>query len=383
MKNLPWKNFLAITISIAVVGLGLGTILPLTALTLHQMGYGTQIIGLMTSMSAIGILAILPLIKHLERKYGNAKSMMLAILLASLSISLTPFCTSLFLWATTRFFFGMAIGILFTLGEAWLNKIAPDSTRGRAFAIYATTFTLFQLVGPLLVPLIAPYTNWNFIFCASLFLLAIPFLSKTQITHTITPPVPVAWKNIIRQMTLIILGTSFFALFDTLTLSLLPLFGISHGLSVQQATLSASIILLGNSTLQFPIGWLADRFGRKPIHTLCSLFTVILIPCMPFAIHTPILWWLLLYALGASAGGIYILSLVACGERFKGAHLVTASAIVNATWGITSSIAPLATGTLMQTIHINTFPIVLWCAAILVFSQLLWENRSRFGLHTQ
>jgi MFS family permease len=383
MKNLPWQNFLAITISIAVVGLGLGTILPLTALTLHQLGYGTQVIGFMTSMSAIGILAILPLIKNLERKYGNAKSMILAILLASISISLTPLCTSLFFWAATRFFFGMAIGILFTLGEAWLNKIAPNTIRGRAFAIYVTIFTLFQLIGPLLVPLIAPYTDWNFIFCASLFLIALPFLSTTQITHTITPPVPVAYKNIIRQMTLIILGTLFFALFDNLTLSLLPLFGIHHGLSIQQATLSASIILLGNSTLQFPIGWLADRFGRKPIHTLCSLFTVILIPCMPFAIQTPILWWLLLYALGASTGGVYILSLVACGERFQGGHLVTASAIVNATWGITGSIAPLATGVLMQNVHTNTLPIVLWGAAILVFSRLLWENRPRSVLHTR
>ena len=38
--------------------------------------------------------------------------------------------------------------LLFTIGEAWVNQLANDSTRGRVVAIYATNFTLFQMALP-------------------------------------------------------------------------------------------------------------------------------------------------------------------------------------------------------------------------------------------
>jgi len=52
MKNMPWRDFIALVASIGVVGLGLGATIPLTALTLDQRGVGTDIIGIITAVSA-------------------------------------------------------------------------------------------------------------------------------------------------------------------------------------------------------------------------------------------------------------------------------------------------------------------------------------------
>ncbi|MEG1117691.1 MAG: MFS transporter, partial [Janthinobacterium sp.] len=101
----------------------------------------------------------------------------------------------------------------------------------------------------------------------------------------------------------------------------------------------------------------------------------LLLPLLPFAVGTPWLWWTLLLLLGAAAGGIYMLALVACGERFTGLSLTSASAIVNATWGVTSGGGPLLTGVLMQSVGVNALPAVMWvCAAIFVGSAV-WERR--------
>jgi hypothetical protein len=48
-------------LSVAVVGMGSGVTLPLTALTLTQAGYGTDVVGLLTAAQAGGGLLVVPL----------------------------------------------------------------------------------------------------------------------------------------------------------------------------------------------------------------------------------------------------------------------------------------------------------------------------------
>jgi hypothetical protein len=60
MKGILSRDFLALILSVAVVGLGLGATLPLTALALTQAGHGTDVVGIMTAMQAGGGLAIAP-----------------------------------------------------------------------------------------------------------------------------------------------------------------------------------------------------------------------------------------------------------------------------------------------------------------------------------
>ena len=62
MKSMPWRDFFALVASIGVVGLGLGATMPLTALTLDRRGVGTDVIGMITAVSALGILAVTPFV---------------------------------------------------------------------------------------------------------------------------------------------------------------------------------------------------------------------------------------------------------------------------------------------------------------------------------
>lgn len=379
MKTLPWRDFLALTVSVAVVGLGLGATLPLTALTLDQRGLGNHIVGLMTALGAFGILAVVPLVARWVARFGPRNSMIGAVAVAALVTILMQTGTNLIYWGVLRFVFGAALGVLFTVGEAWVNKLAPDGSRGRVLALYATTFTLFQLIGPALVALLAGRIAWPFAACGALFLLSIPGLAlMSNRIHLIDGEHAAEWKIVAPRMPVIILGTAFFALFDALALSLLPLFGMRHGMPLEQALLSATVMLIGNTTLQFPLGWLADRIGRARVHMGCGLVACLLLPLMPFAATLPWLWWAMLYVLGGAAGGIYVLALVACGERFSGQRLVAATAIINATWGVSGSGGPLLTGALMESLNVNALVVVLWLGAAIFVASLFWERRAAF-----
>ena len=338
MKHMPWRDFFALVVSIGVVGLGLGATMPLTALTLHQRGVGTDIIGMITAVSALGILAASPFVSGWVGRFGARATMLGAVWVASLATIAMQFSDHLLAWSVLRFLFGGAMGVLFTIGEAWVNRLAPDNSRGRVVAMYTTSFTFVHLIGPALVALFNDKIAWSFAACGLLFLLAVPGLMLISNSGPEKEPEEhgVKWTLILPRMPMIVLGAAFFALFDTLALSLLPLYAMEHGIGTDLALLSATVVLVGDTGLQFALGWMADRFGRARVHAGCGVAVCLLLPrfgeqrvatagllikaggllllallgmfpvlpLLPFAVGTPWLWWTLLLLLGAAAGGI-------------------------------------------------------------------------------
>jgi MFS family permease len=379
MKGILSRDFLALILSVAVVGLGLGATLPLTALALTQAGYGTGIVGLMTAMQAGGGLAVAPFASRVAARCGARETIVGTVIVAALSTIAMQFTVDLWLWAVLRLLCGAALMLLFTIGEAWVTQLADDSTRGRVVAIYATNFTLFQMTGPVLVSVIGGLPSMRFAICGAIFLLALPALASIRGTpHTLASGDGEHgdWRQVLPRMPALVIGTGFFALFDTLALSLMPLFAMSHGINEEVGVLFASAILFGDTTMQFPIGWLADRIGRAKVHAGAGVVVVLLLPLLPWAMPHPWICWPLLFVIGAAAGSIYTLSIVACGERFRGPMLVSATAIVGASWSVASFGGPMIAGTLMQRVGADALIGVLTVAAGAFLVAAWWERRA-------
>jgi MFS family permease len=378
MKVILTRDFLALILSVAVVGLGSGATLPLTALALTQAGYGTDVVGLLTAAQAGGGLVIVPLAGWIATRFGARQVIVGAVLMVAFATALMQLTANLWLWAVLRVLCGAALMLLFTIGEAWVNQLADDASRARVIAIYATNFTLFQMSGPVLVSQIAGFAHARFLICGAIFLLALPMLATIRSTPPASDddhPAHGSWRHVLPQMPALVIGTGFFALFDTIALSLLPLFAMSHGIASEVAVLFASALLLGDTTMQFPIGWLADRLGRERVHIACGVVVVALLPFLPWAMASPWLCWPLLYVLGAAAGAIYTLSLVACGERFRGVALVSASSLVGASWSAASFGGPLVAGALMKHVGNDAMVGVLLFGALAFLLAAWWEKR--------
>lgn len=365
---MPWRDFGALVAAIAVAGLGLGTALPLSALMLDRWGFGNHVVGALAAVTSAGILIVAPFVSGWARRFGARPLLLAACLASTLSIAMLDGSRSLLLWCIARLLFGAAMGVLFTIGEAWLNLILPAAQRGRWIGFYASIFTLCQLSGPVLVRVIDGAT-FPFVAAGLLFLPAIPFVALLRADASPradeSKKAQPSMSSVAPQMTAIIAGTAYFALFDTVVLSLLPLFGLRHGMSEAAALYATTAVIAGDMLLQPALGWLSDRYGRVRIHSLCGGGATLTALALPFAIAAPWLFWPLTVALGACAGGIYMLALVANGERFGGITLIAASAVMNATWGVAGIIGPLLTGAAMKEFGPDALPAALALSAAL------------------
>jgi MFS family permease len=168
----------------------------------------------------------------------------------------------------------------------------------------------------------------------------------------------------VRTAPAIVAGAALFAAFDNIVLSFLPLFALDRALSQGRALAAVVIVFLGDATLQFAAGWLADRFGHARVHRMGGLALCVLLPLLPWMIDVPGIWELYLYVLGGVAGSVYTLSMVSSGERFSGAALLRASGLIALTWSLASSVGSAATGIVMQHFGSSAMTTVLFIMAI-------------------
>ena len=149
------------------------------------------------------------------------------------------------------------------------------------------------------------------------------------------------------------------ALFDQTTLVMLPVYGLSVGLTEAVLATAIGVMVLGNITLQFGIGWLADAWSRQGMLVLlCGLVIVGSFLLPPASAHYASLW-VLVFFWGAAGYGTYTIALVELGDRYSGSTLLVANAAFAVMWGIGGISGPPVVGAVMDAIGPNGLPYLL------------------------
>ena len=65
------------------------------------------------------------------------------------------------------------------------------------------------------------------------------------------------------------------AAFDQAILTILPVYGLAHGLDERAITTALAIMVVGNILFQVPIGAAADRHGPRRMMVLLCLLTIL------------------------------------------------------------------------------------------------------------
>lgn len=138
-------------------------------------------------------------------------------------------------------------------------------------------------------------------------------------------------------------AVALFAAFEAMILTLLPVYCLQQGFTAEIALAMVSTVVVGDALLQLPIGALADYLPRRTLFLACALLLLASSLAVPLLMHTLLIWpvWVLF---GASAGGLFTLSLILIGERYRDDALVRANAHVAQLWGIGCLIGPLVAG---------------------------------------
>ena len=257
-----WRDFAGVTASVAVLGIGVGSTLPLTALVLTARGLGPQVVGLMVAALALGGVAGTLAAPWAALRVGRRRVMLGCVATASASVIALQYVDSLWLWALLRALFGAAMAPLFVLGEAWINTLAGDAVRGRVVGIYTTSFTLCQVAGPALTAALVGRLTHAFLICGAVFLLGLPGIASAHDAPLLQradgsrrdKDAVASWSTILRTAPTIVAGAGLFAAFDNIMLSFLPLFALDRGLLPQRALAAVVIVFFGDATLQFAAG---------------------------------------------------------------------------------------------------------------------------------
>lgn len=369
-----WGTYFAVCLAVISIGLALGVTMPLVSLRLESWGHGSFAIGVMAATPAIGVLLGASLAGRLAARFGTTLLMQLCLLLGAVSVALLALVQDYAVWLGLRLFIGVALTVVFILGESWINQLAVERWRGRLVALYGTGYALSQLSGPLLLSVIGTTSDLGFWTGTGLLIGG----SLMLLGRSGAPTVSVhsaSGRGLLRfcqRMPTIAWAVMLFAAFEAMMLTLLPIYGLRQGFTSDVALLMASVVVVGDAALQLPIGWLADRMSRTTLFRGCGVVLLLSSLSVPLVLHTPLIWpvWVLF---GASAGGLFTLSLILIGERFRDDELVSANAHVAQLWGLGCLIGPLLTGAASQWLSGHALPLVMAIGAA-GFVWLAWRQ---------
>lgn len=369
-----WGTYFAVCSAVISIGLALGVTMPLVSLRLESWGYDSFAIGVMAATPAVGVLLGASLAGRLAARFGTTALMQACLLLGALSVALLALVQSYAVWVALRLFIGVALTVVFILGESWINQLAVEKWRGRLVALYGTGYALSQLSGPLLLTALGTDTDSGFwtgvglLIGGSLILLGRSGAPRVD-AHSASGR---GLGVFCRKMPAIAWAVMLFAAFEAMMLTLLPVYGLRQGFTQEVALFMVSVVVVGDAVLQLPIGWLADRISRQLLFRCCGLVLLVSSLAIPALLHTALIWPLLV-AFGASAGGLFTLSLILIGERYRDDELVRANAHVAQLWGIGCLIGPLTTGAVSQWISGHALPLLMATGAA-VFVVLAWRD---------
>lgn len=380
------KVVLAVLIfSVSIVGLGMGATLPVVALRMYQAQAGTLAIGVLAAMPAAGMMLSAFCVEGLCQRLSRRGIYLAALGLCALStVAIEPLAAWPWWLALARLAMGVGMGVVIILGEAWVNEMSPAASRGRLVALYASCFTAFQMLGPAAVAWLGaggPAVIACVLGGYALALLGVAKGLPASRAYREQQAQAFSVLGFIRLAPALCAGVVFFSFFDSVVLSMFPVYAVGQGMAMALAALMASVILAGDAACQVPLGWLADRYGRNHLYLGCGVLVAALGAALPWLMHSGPWLWPALMLLGAAAGGTYTLAIVLIGERFDGAELVTANASAGLLWGAGSLAGPLASGALLG-LGREGVPVALVAMALL-FVWFAWSlcRQRRITLH--
>jgi MFS family permease len=338
----------------AVCGIVFGLSMPLISLRLEHMTGSAFQVGLNAFASALSTLIMAPFVPRLMGALSPRALLTLGLLASAFFFVFFPLLPDAGIWFGLRMIVGFFSTIVFVISETWINQIVTPERRAFMLGVYGTALSGGFGVGAILFAMIGERGDLGFYVAAGVFLVgALPVLllrgpGATAPSRAETSAVAM-WRAVCSAPTAIGAGLAFGAI-ETLVFSMMAVYGERIGFDLPTAGLLVLAIALGALVFQIPLGWIADRFGRRK-----TLFWIAVVavagPILAALADTnlpPLLMVLFLQA--GVASGLYTVGLSLLGERFSGGAIAGANAAFIFAYGIGALIAPPSAGWAMDSL---------------------------------
>lgn len=340
-----WRGVAAATGCISIVGLMTGLVWPLLSLRLDAQGVDSRLIGFNSSIHALAIVAGSLIAPRLVGRLGLINTIYGCIATAIAALLLLPLFPSVYAWFPIRFALGVATSTIFVAGETWIIHVAPPEMRGRVVGIFGFVWSACFAAGPLVIGLTG-IGGWTpFLVAAAIVLLgALPLPLAQGGAFRMSPAGSIDIRRLFRAGPATLLAVFMLAVFDSVNDSFLPLYGLRSGLGEPVAVTVLTIVLTGATLVQIPIGWLADHVDRRRLLIAIPILAIVLVTAFPFVIASPWLRWPVALLYGCTIGGLWAISLILVGERYRGADVAAANMARGVLYGLGAFAGPAMAG---------------------------------------
>jgi len=368
----PLPGLVAIIVHMGCIGASLGILAPLTALRFKEWGAASWEVGLSAAMTALALLAMLPLVARMPRlNPTTAMAVGCAVGVAALiGMQLLPYVWA---WIGLRLVAALGLTMPWLLGESWVNLAAPPHLRGRVVAFYASSFFVGFAIGPITIDLVGA-DGWPIILVGIVFLLgaALPLI----IARKYAPPIALEsirnpWPAL-RRAKIVALAAAAAGLTESLCFGLFVIYGLDLGWGTTTSLQAYSALLLGGILLQYPFGWLADRWSKGRMLSIVALLTIVSVVALSFVTMQPTIAMFWAFLLGGGVLGFYSLGLTLLGEKFEGEDVIRANTGFLLAYQGGALVGPTAGGVAMTFIGPMGFTLVLAAVGLLLLGVTQW-----------
>ncbi len=340
---------LPVLLAVASAQIGLGLLTPLIPLLLLGAGASTPVIGAVASAYFVGFLGGALTASRLVLRVGHIRAFAAFAAIAAIMAQLLVFAHDPWSAAGARIVMGYASSGMFLIAESWLNDRAEATTRGRNFGAYQVVNWSASAAGPLALNLLPPspalFAACGVAFTASLLPMALTRQSNPDIGTRVTLRLrrlfaasPVGVTSCIAAG---LLNSSFY--------SLVPVYLGERGLDAGRIAGFLSLALIAAFLVQYPLGMLADRFGRRRLTLMVLLIGLAAAIGLALPRHSSaIMVQALGCVLAASTAPLYGLGAGQTNDRLERGEYVAAAGGLLFLWSVGSAIGPSVAGALMR-----------------------------------
>ncbi len=369
------KPVFMVLLAVLFMEAGLGILSPLVYTLLARQDVPALLIGAVNSAYHLAFLLGTLTCHRIIDRVGHARAFTVFAAVAANAAAAHIVLALPIAWVILHAVVGYALAGLSVIVESWLNDKATETNRGTIFGVYMAASWAASGLGPLAL-------NYQETFGAAVLFTVVTGLLITALVPmslTVVSNPDIEERTHLPLVKLIAASPTGVATCFTVGLGssafygLLPSYATSTGLSNNQLAWLLTGATVAGFLMQFPIGWLSDHIGRRPLILASAATSAALslaVVLMPFESYTVLFW--VIVGLSAMMAPLYALGIGQTNDYITRDQFVAASAGLLFIWALGATAGPVAAGYIMDsTGTISLFWYLAICQGALAVFTLL------------
>jgi MFS family permease len=364
LKNTRYLS--AVFLSNACAAIAFAILSPTLVANLTRWHTSALLIAVTTSIWAVPNVIGGPFYSRLIARYNPRVCLLAGVFCSTVTLLLFPVFPNVWVWIALQLVTGAVLGHFFLVTEAWLNHFSGESIRSRVTAIYGILPAIGYAVGAAIYSYVGFKGSLPFVAAAAAMAIGLMplLLLRGAAGDVIVGGEKRLWATA-RVVPLLLAISVVAGMLETVPWGVYQIYALDNGFPVRAAGWILPAFFGGQILLTYPIGWVADRVGRRTLLVWSGCTSALLMSALYFFGRTFAIWGIV-FVTGGVFNVVYTLGLATLGQRFESKALVSAGAAFMTAYSIGAVVGPPLVGALMDQFGPRALPLTLGVAAALV-----------------